>query len=45
MAETEYLLRRPDGVPVETITDANVAERYAARDGWTVTAIARSGGT
>lgn len=43
MAETEYLLTRPDGVPTETTTDADVAERYARRDGWTVTAVSRGG--
>ena len=40
-AETTYLLRRPDGVPADTTTDAAVADRYARREGWTVTAVAR----
>jgi hypothetical protein len=45
MADTTYLLRRPDGVPVDTTTDAEVADHYARREGRTVTAVARSGGT
>lgn len=40
-ADTTYILRRTDGVSVDTTTDADVADRYSARKGWTVTAVAR----